>query len=174
MKVYKVDTLSTHGGSIRIYGCHIDQNKIIDDSFTNLIEKEKKYGVTDIDFYKNFTQKAEDIKNEFHAFLIDCKKRNLMVCGYGAAAKGNTLLNYSGIKKDLIKFVCDAAPAKQDKFLPGSNVPILHPDVLKQENNIDYVIIFPWNIADEVISQLDFLKIKGTKFVKAIPKLTII
>jgi len=174
LKVYKVDTLSTHGGSIRIYGCHIDQDKIIDDSFTNLIEKEKEYGITDINFYKNFTEKAEHIKNEFHAFLIDCKKRNLLVCGYGAAAKGNTLLNYSGVKKDLIKFVCDAAPAKQNKFLPGSNIPILHPDILKQENNIDYVVIFPWNIADEVISQLDFLKIKGTKFVKAIPKLTII
>ena len=76
--------------------------------------------------------------------------------------------------QDLIKFVCDAAPAKQNKFLPGSNIPILHPDVLKQENNIDYVVIFPWNIADEVISQLDFLKNKGTKFVKAIPKLSII
>ena len=84
------------------------------------------------------------------------------------------MLNYSGIKKDLISFVCDAASAKQNKFLPGSNIPILHPDILNQENNIDYIIIFPWNIADEIISQLAFLKKTGTKFVKAIPKLTII
>ena len=174
LKVYKVDTLSTHGGSIRVYGCHINNNKTIDNSYNNLLAKEKAEGIDDINFYKNFNKKAENIKNEFHAFLIDCKKNNLIVCGYGAAAKGNTLLNYSGVKKDLIKFVCDAAPAKQNKFLPGSNIPILHPDVLKQENNIDYVVIFPWNIADEVISQLDFLKNKGTKFVKAIPKLSII
>lgn len=174
LKVYKVDTLPTHGGSIRVYGCHIDDNKTIDNSFSTLINKEKAEGIDDINFYKNFSQKAENIKNEFHAFLLDCKKNNLIVCGYGAAAKGNTLLNYSGVKKDLIKFVCDAAPAKQNKFLPGSNIPILHPDVLKKENNIDYVVIFPWNIADEVISQLDFLKTQGTKFVKAIPKLSII
>ena len=174
LKVYKVDTLPTHGGSIRVYGCHIDDNKTIDNSFSTLINKEKAEGIDDINFYKNFSQKAENIKNEFHAFLLDCKKNNLIVCGYGAAAKGNTLLNYSGVKKDLIKFVCDAAPAKQNKFLPGSNIPILHPDVLRKENNIDYVVIFPWNIADEVISQLDFLKTQGTKFVKAIPKLSII
>ena len=174
LKVYKVDTLPTHGGSIRVYGCHIDDNKTIDNSFSTLINKEKAEGIDDINFYKNFSQKAENIKNEFHAFLLDCKKNNLIVCGYGAAAKGNTLLNYSGVKKDLIKFVCDAAPAKQNKFLPGSNIPILHPDVLRKENNIDYVVIFPWNIADEVIFLLDFLKTQGTKFVKAIPKLSII
>ena len=174
LKIYKVDILSTHGGSIRVYGCHIDEDKIIDNSFNSLLEKEKAHGVDDLNFYKNFNKKAEDIKNEFHSFLIDCKKNDLTVCGYGAAAKGNTLLNYSGIKKDLISFVCDAASAKQNKFLPGSNIPILHPDILNQENNIDYIIIFPWNIADEIISQLDFLKKTGTKFVKAIPKLTII
>ena len=93
LKVYKVDILSTHGGSIRVYGCHINDDKIIDNSFSTLLEKEKEEGLDDINFYKNFSKKAEDIKNEFHSFLIDCKKNNLTVCGYGAAAKGNTLLN---------------------------------------------------------------------------------
>ena len=174
LKIYKVDKLQTHGGSIRIYGCHIDDDKVVDKSYKELIDKEIELGINNIDFYKNFNYTAEKIKNEFHRFLIDCKEKNLFVCAYGAAAKGNTLLNYCGIKNDLISFVCDAAEAKQNKFLPGSKIPIVHPDTLKNESIIDYVIIFPWNIADEVIAQLDFLRLNGTKFVKAIPKLTII
>lgn len=174
LKIYKVDNLQTHGGSIRIYGCHKEKNILIDKSYNDLVNKEIKLGINDINFYKNFNKIAEKIKDEFYQFLIDCKEKDLFVCAYGAAAKGNTLLNYCGIKDDLINFVCDAAEAKQNKFLPGSKIPILHPDVLKNEKKIDFVIIFPWNIADEVTAQLDYLKANGTKFVIAIPKLTII
>jgi hypothetical protein len=174
LKIYKVDNLQTHGGSIRIYGCHKDNNMLIDKSYSDLINKEIKLGINDINFYKNFNKVAEKIKDEFYKFLIDCKEKDLFVCAYGAAAKGNTLLNYCGIKDNLISFVCDAAEAKQNKFLPGSKIPILHPDILKNEKKIDFVIIFPWNIADEVTAQLDYLKANGTKFVMAIPKLTII
>tara|TARA_B100001564_G_scaffold356665_1_gene371309 strand:+ start:3805 stop:5028 length:1224 start_codon:yes stop_codon:yes gene_type:complete len=174
LKIYKVDKLQTHGGSLRIYGCHKENNMMIDKSYKDLINKEIKSGINDINFYKNFNKIAEKIKDEFYKFLIDCKEKDLFVCAYGAAAKGNTLLNYCGIKDNLINFVCDAAEAKQNKFLPGSKIPIVHPDVLKNEKKIDFVIIFPWNIADEVIAKLDFLKANGTKFVMAIPKLTII
>lgn len=174
LKIYKVDKLQTHGGSLRIYGCHKENNMLIDKSYNDLINKEIKLGISDINFYKNFNKIAEKIKDEFYKFLIDCKEKDLFVCAYGAAAKGNTLLNYCGIKDNLINFVCDAAEAKQNKFLPGSKIPIVHPDVLKNEKKIDFVIIFPWNIADEVIAKLDYLKANGTKFVMAIPKLTII
>lgn len=174
LKIYKVDKLQTHGGSLRIYGCHKENNMLIDKSYNDLINKEIKLGISDINFYKNFNKIAEKIKDEFYKFLIDCKEKDLFVCAYGAAAKGNTLLNYCGIKDNLINFVCDAAEAKQNKFLPGSKIPIVHPDVLKNEKKIDFVIIFPWNIADEVIAKLDYLKANGTKFVMAIPKLTIL
>ncbi len=174
LKIYKVKKLQTHGGSIRIYGCHIDDDKVIDKSYDELINEEIELGINSINFYTNFNKNAEKIKTEFQRFLLDCKEKNLFVCAYGAAAKGNTLLNFCGIKDDLISFVCDAAEAKQNKFMPGSKIPIVHPDTLKKEKKIDFVLILPWNIADEVIAQLDFLKLKGTKFVKAIPKLTII
>ena len=174
LKIYKVKKLQTHGGSIRIYGCHIDDDKLIDKSYDELINEEIELGINSINFYTNFNKNAEKIKKEFQRFLLDCKEKNLFVCAYGAAAKGNTLLNFCGIKDDLISFVCDAAESKQNKFLPGSKIPIVHPDTLKNEKKIDYVLILPWNISDEVIAQLDFLKSKGTKFVKAIPKLTII
>ncbi len=174
LKIYKVDRLSTHGGSLRIYGCHIDDNKIIDDSYKNLINEELNSGINSIHFYKDFNKRAQKIKNEYISFLKDCKKKGLFVCAYGAAAKGNTLLNYCDIKNDLIKFVCDAAESKQNKLLPGSKIPILHPNELRNHDKIDFVLIFPWNIAEEIISELDFLKDSGTKFVKAIPELTII
>ena len=174
LKIYKVDKLSTHGGSIRIYGCHANCDKPVESSYKDMLHMEMELGINDINYYENFKHKVEKIKNEFCKFLQECKENDLFVCAYGAAAKGNTLLNYCGIKDDLIKFVCDAAEAKQNKFLPGSKIPILHPDILKQYEKIDYVLIFPWNISDEIISQLDFLKSTGTKFVKAIPQLTII
>ena len=174
LKIYKVDKLSTHGGSLRIYGCHLDDDKEIDNSYKNLINEELISGIDKMDFYKDFNKRAQEIKNEFISFLNDCKKKGLFVCAYGAAAKGNTLLNYCNVKNDLISFVCDAAESKQNKFLPGSKIPILHPEALKKQDKIDYVLIFPWNIAEEIISELDFLKNQGTKFVKAIPKLTII
>jgi hypothetical protein len=174
LKIYKVDKLSTHGGSLRIYGCHLDDNKEIDSSYKNLINEELTYGINHMDFYKDFNKRAKEIKNEYILFLNDCKKKGLFVCAYGAAAKGNTLLNYCNVKNDLINFVCDAAESKQNKFLPGSKIPILHPEALKRPDKIDYVLIFPWNIAEEIISELDFLKNQGTKFVIAIPKLIII
>mgnify|MGYP001320645250 CR=1 FL=1 len=174
LDVFKVDELSTHGGSLRVYGCHKGAGNFkIDRSVVNQLKIEEDFGLKDLNTYIDFQQEAECIKYKFLEFLLDQKKKKKRVCAYGAAAKGNTLLNYAGIKNDLIEFVCDAAPSKQNKFLPGSHIPILHPSVL-EETDIDFIVIFPWNITDEIISSLGHLKEKGTKFVKAVPSLTIL
>ena len=112
-------------------------------------------------------------KNDFLSFLINLKKEGYKVAGYGAAAKANTILNYAGIKPDLLPFICDASKAKQGKYMPGSKIPILHPSKL-DEFHPDYIIIFPWNIEKEIISNLNKLVNNNTKFVKIIPYLQVI
>ena len=174
LNVFKIEELSTHGGSLRVYGCHKDSKKFnVTQSVINQLKKEEDFGLKDLNTYINFQQKAEKIKDEFITFLLEQKRKNKKVCAYGAAAKGNTLLNYAGIRTDLIDFVCDAAPSKQNKFLPGSHIPILHPSKL-EEVDVDFIIIFPWNIADEIITNFKHLKKNGTQFVKAVPHLTIL
>jgi len=123
--------------------------------------------------YLGFQAKADAVKNGLLRFLLDTKSKGKTVAGYGAAAKGNTLLNYAGVKPDLLPFVCDAAKAKQGKFMPGSHIPILSPDALER-NRPDYVLILPWNIAEEVRTQLSHLSEKGTRFVTAVPDLRIL
>ena len=127
----------------------------------------------DLNTYQQFQKKADLIKNDFLEFLIEQKKLGKVVAAYGAAAKGNTLMNYAGVKPDLLPFVCDAALAKQNKFMPGSHIPICAPKALAEQNP-DFVVILPWNIAEEVMKQNAELVATGTKFVKAIPSLTIL
>jgi hypothetical protein len=171
LKVFDVDEISTHGGSLRIYGCNNSDPREITNNFKNVLNAEKKYGLQELETYKNFQNKVEIIKNELISFLIEKKKSGKKVAAYGAAAKGNTLLNYAGIKSDLISFVCDAAYAKQNKYLPGSHIPIYPPDKLKSVAP-DYVVILPWNIAEEITEQNRSLIENGTKFVSFVPKLT--
>ena len=172
LRIFNVEELPTHGGSLRVYGCH---DADIRQTFSNVIEildLEKKRGLMDLNLYREFQNNAEAIKNDFLIFLVEQKKSGKRVAAYGAAAKGNTLLNYAGIKSDLISFVCDAALAKQNKFLPGSHIPILRPEALLLEQ-LDYVVILPWNIVDEVKSQYAHLIESGVKFVTVIPSLRI-
>ena len=124
-------------------------------------------GLQDMAPYRDFQQQVERIKDDFLCFLIDLKKRGKTIAGYGAAAKGNTLLNYAGVKPDLLPFVCDAATSKQDTFLPGSRIPVLSPDVLL-EAKPDYVLILPWNIAEEIKNDLRSQGLDCT-FVTAVP-----
>jgi hypothetical protein len=120
-----------------------------------------------------FQPRADKIKDNLLSFLIEQKRLGKKVAAYGAAAKGNTLLNYAGVKPDLVEFVCDAAPAKQGKFMPGSHIPILHPtEMLKR--HFDYVLILPWNIAPEVVQQNAVLKTKGVRFVTVVPELAVL
>lgn len=169
LRVWDVEELPTHGGSLRIYGCHKESTRSSTEELKALLAEEVKRGMQTIAPYANFQQRADKIKNDLLEFLIKQKKAGKLVAAYGAAAKGNTLLNYAGIKTDLLPFVSDAATAKQDKFMPGSHIPILNPRAIA-EAKPDYVLILPWNIADEVKSQLS-QDLPDTQFVAAVPEL---
>lgn len=170
LRVFDVEELPTHGGSLRIYGCHSNSGHRDSDALQRLLAEENDRGMTTPDFYENFQQRAENIKDQLLEFLLDAKRNGKKVAAYGAAAKGNTLLNFSGVRPDLVSFVCDAAPAKQGKFLPGSHIPIFPPDMLN-ERHVDYILILPWNIATEVRSQLAGQLPDTVKFVTAVPEL---
>ena len=126
--------------------------------------------MNNLDTYLSFQPKADKVKNDLLTFLVEKKRNGKKVAAYGAAAKGNTLLNYAGVKPDLLPFVCDAASAKQNKFMPGSHIPILPPERLK-DMMPNYVLILPWNISDEIKEQLHFIEEQGIRFVVAIPSL---
>lgn len=174
LELFDVDELPTHGGSLRIYAKHKEDNtKEISPNVVALLKKEKEKGLAGLAYYDNFQQKALDVKLALTAFLIEQKKAGKSVAAYGAAAKGNTLLNYCGIKADLIDFVVDRNPAKQNKFLPASHIPVKNEDHLKAEKP-EYVIILPWNLKDEITEQLAYIKDWGAQFIVPIPKLEII
>lgn len=174
LKMFDLEELPTHGGSLRIYACHEeDISKKIGENVEALQKKEASKGITDLDYYSGFTEKALQVKINLLDFLIKQKRENKKVAAYGAAAKGNTLLNYCGVKNDLIEYVVDANPNKQNKFLPASHIPVFDENFLK-EHKPDYVIIFPWNLQKEVITQLDYIRSWGGKFVIPIPELKII
>jgi SAM-dependent methyltransferase len=172
LKIWKVEELSTHGGSLRVYGCHSEQPMDTDGSVTEILQREIQFGLKDLQTYLNFQHHADKIKNDLLTFLIEQKREGKSVAAYGAAAKGNTLLNYAGIKPDLLPFVCDASTAKQGKFMPGSHIPILHPNHIGS-TKLDYILILPWNIAEEVQLQYSSLRGKGLKFITVVPNLII-
>lgn len=173
LELFDVDEIPTHGGSLRIYGKHKeDTTKYIHDNVYRLREIEAKKGIADLHYYKDFQNKSESLKYDFIDFLIFQKKSGKKIAAYGAAAKGNTLLNYCGIKNDLIEFVVDANPFKQGKFLPASHIAVVEETRLKKYQP-DYVIIFPWNLKEEISQQLSYIKNWGGQFVVAIPSLQI-
>jgi len=170
LRIWNVEELSTHGGSLRIYGCHESDDRSKLPPVDAILKAERICGLQDLSIYKTFQAKADLIKNEFIEFLITQKKLGKKVIAYGAAAKGNTLLNYAGIKPDLLPLVCDAASSKQDKFMPGSHIPIMKPDILAKDH-YDFVVILPWNISEEVQKQTAKFLQPSTRFVTAIPSL---
>jgi SAM-dependent methyltransferase len=172
LRLFDVEQLPTHGGSLRIYGCHVEDPRETTESVQVLLNEEKLRGMRQIDTYLSFQPNANKIKNDLLAFLIEQKHAGKVVAGYGAAAKGNTLLNYAGIKPELLPFVCDAASSKQGNYLPGSHIPIYPPDYIK-ERKPDYILILPWNLKKEIINQLKYIKEWGAKFVLPIPVLEI-
>lgn len=173
LRIYDVEELSTHGGSLRVYGCHKQDPRLTTNVVTKILEEEVKSGLQTLNPYQSFQEKANRVKDDLLAFLLKQKTDGKTVAAYGAAAKGNTLLNYAGVKPDLLAFVCDAAPAKQNKFMPGSHIPILTPGVL-QDRRPDFLLILPWNIASEVAQQCSHLAVLGTRFVSAVPRLKVI
>lgn len=172
LRVCDVEQIPTHGGSLRVYGCHADDARVDGAAVARVLAEEVASGLQDLATYQRFQREADKVKNRLLAFLIEAKEAGKTVAAYGAAAKGNTLMNYSGVKPDLVSFVCDAATSKQDKFMPGSHIPILAPEQLR-ERRPDYVLILPWNIADEVVKSNEFVREWGGKFVVAVPALRI-
>lgn len=173
LSVFDVEELHTHGGSLRVYAQLTDLGKReVGSNVTALLQREDVAGISTSAFYGGFQAKANKVKNDFVAFLIEAKNAGKTVAGYGAAAKGNTLLNYAGVRSDLLPYVVDLNPAKQNKFLPGCRIPIVAEDYLKQSRP-DYVVILPWNLREEVITQLSYIRDWGGQFVTAVPTLKI-
>jgi SAM-dependent methyltransferase len=172
LDIFDVEQLPTHGGSLRIYASKTALGKSATENVQRIIDMEIDNGLQDLDTYLGFQQKIDKLTKDLVDFLESQKQAGKTVLGYGAAAKGNTLLNYAGIKVDLLPAICDAAPSKQGKLMPGSQIPIYSPDYLSK-NRPNYLLILPWNIADEVKNQNAELAKVGTKFVTVAPMLKI-
>ena len=173
LELFDVDEIPTHGGSLRIYARHMENEALpVSANVRNLLNKETGRGMTGLSYYTGFQQRALEVKMDVLNFLTEQKKAGRLVAAYGAAAKGNTLLNYSGVRSDLIAFVVDANPAKQGKFLPASHIPVVNEQELKDKKP-PFVIILPWNIKDEIIKQLGSIREWGGQFVVFIPKLSV-
>lgn len=173
LTVFDIEELSTHGGSLRVFAQRSDtMPHPISETVTEMLERETRFGLSRLRTFSDFEQATQGLKNAFLKFLIEAKEDGKTVAAYGAAAKGNTFLNYAGIRPDLIEYVIDANPAKQHKFMPGSRIPILAQDYL-QERKPDYIVILPWNLQTEISKQLEYTREWGAKFVTAIPQLRI-
>jgi len=172
LRVWHIEELPTHGGSLRVYGCHQEDNRATTSSVDAILKQEKGEGLQTLETYTTFQQLADEVKNGILQFLIEQKQAGKKVVAYGAAAKGNTLLNYAGVKPDLLPFVCDAAEAKQGKYMPGSHIPILTPNALRSDRP-DVVLILPWNIAEEIKKQLGS-DLTESQFVTAVPELRVL
>jgi hypothetical protein len=172
LRIWDVEQLPTHGGSLRIYGCHDEDPRVTTDAIDILLAEEASRGLQTQALYEAFQAKANKVKDDLLIFLLEQKRAGKKVVAYGAAAKGNTLLNYAGVKPDLVAFVCDAAASKQGQYMPGSHIPILPPSAL-YDGELDTILILPWNIATEVKQQTSALAERGVKFVTAVPYLVI-
>jgi len=172
--VFDVDILPTHGGSLRVYAQRADSKPFqTSQAVQQLLSEEKRIGVSSIEYYEGFQAQANKVKNDLISFLIDAQRRRKKVAAYGAAAKGNTLLNYAGIRADLISFVVDKSPSKQGKYLPGSRIPVLS-EVEIEAQKPDYILILPWNLTTEIVEQLRYAREWGATFLRAVPKLELL
>ena len=172
LHIWHVEELPTHGGSLRVYGCHQEDQRSTRDSVYRLLKEEIQFGLQDLQTYLDFQSRADRIKDDLLMFLVKQKRAGKKVAAYGAAAKGNTLLNYAGVKPDLLKFVCDLAEAKQNKFMPGSHIPIYDPAQVNW-SEFDFVVILPWNIASEIKTQLSPYLNSDALFITAVPDLVV-
>lgn len=174
LTMFDVEEIPTHGGSLRIYARHADNDALpVSPNVAALLKKEADAGLTDMAYYSGLQSKALRVKMDLLSFLIEQKRAGKSVAAYGAAAKGNTLLNFCGVKNDLIDFVVDANPAKQHKFLPASHIPVVQEAVLKQEKP-DFVLLLPWNLTDEIVRQLAYIREWNGQFVIPIPSLQVL
>ena len=174
LKIFDVEELETHGGSLRIFACHNNLNKYdISKSVAEMLRREETACLLDMTAYTHFEKRVQQTKRDLLALLIQLKNAGKNIVAYGAAAKGNTLLNYCGIGTDFINYVVDKNPNKQGVFLPGSRIPVLAPDIIKQTKP-DYVLVLPWNLKSEITEQLSYIKDWQGKFIFAIPHVEVI
>jgi len=173
LKIFDVEELHTHGGSLRIYACHSeDISRPVDQRVADLIGKEDTAGFSMLEHYLSFNEKAKETKRNILDFLIKVKNEGKSIVGYGAPAKGNTLLNYCAIRTDFIDYTVDRSPHKQDQYLPGSHIPIYHPDKIRQTKP-DYLLILPWNIKEEIMEQMSYIRDWKGKFIVLIPEVKV-
>ena len=173
LKVFDVEELASHGGSLRVYACHAqDQTHALEPSVRRLIEEEEKAGLDSTEGYRNFSGQVKATKVALVDFLLTAAREGKSVAGYGAPGKSATLLHYCGIGKDLIEYTVDRSPHKQGRFLPGTHIPIYHPDRIR-DTKPDYVLILPWNLKDEIMQQLQFIREWGGRFVVPIPEVAV-
>lgn len=173
LQVFNVELLPTHGGSLRVFACHADEQRPATAAVVECLRQESMAGLHQLSIYQDFQALVDRVKNSLLSFLLTQRQAGKTVAAYGAAAKGNTLLNYAGVRPDLLPYVCDAAGSKQGRFMPGSHIPIVSPEVM-MANPPDFVLILPWNLVDEVSQQLAPLRAAGTRLVVAVPRLEIL
>jgi hypothetical protein len=174
LRLFDVEELPTHGGSLRIYAAHSDDaDKPESAAARELAEREREAGYEQLDTYLGYGRRVEQDKRQILRFLIDLKEQGLRVVAYGAPAKGNTLLNYCGLRREFIDYTCDLNPHKQGHFLPGSHIPIRSPEEIRADKP-DIVLILPWNLKDEIVEQLGFIREWGGRFAARMPELTLL
>ncbi len=174
LRLFDVEELSTHGGSLRIYARHeADSSRPVSPRIEELKQRERDYGLEQMETYHAFGAQVEETKAKLLEFLIAARRAGKTVVGYGAPAKGNTLLNYCGVRTDFIEYTVDRSPHKQGRFLPGSRLPILHPDAIAQTKP-DYLLILPWNLREEIVEQMSFIREWGCRFVVPIPEVEVL
>ena len=174
LKIFDVEELSTHGGSLRLFITHFDNNQISETSeVASIVEQEKKFGLTQINTYENFSKNIIKIKTNLLDFVEKAKKNSKNIICYGAPAKGNTLLNYCGFSKTLIDYTVDKNPNKQNLFLPGTHIPIFPPEKIK-ETKPDFILVLPWNLQDEILNELNYVKSWGCQFIIPIPEVKVL
>ena len=173
LKIFDVEELPTHGGSLRIYVCHLeDDSKMTNEHVNTLLEREEIEGFANLNFYLTFNEKIKATKRSILYFMNKSKNEEKSIVGYGAPAKGNTLLNYCGMRQDYIDYTVDRSPHKQGYFLPGTHIPIHHPDKIK-ETKPDYIVILPWNLKNEIMQQMAHIREWRGRFVTLIPEVKI-
>ena len=170
--LFDVEEVPTHGGSLRIYGKHNAGEIQLSDRAIKLKDKEIQAGLDKLEPYLKFGEKVKETKRKLLSFLIEAKSQGKVIAAYGAPAKGNTLLNYCGVRTDFIDYTVDRSPHKQNLMLPGTHIPIMHPDRIK-ETKPDYLLILPWNLKDEIIAQTSFIREWGGSFVVPIPEVRV-
>jgi SAM-dependent methyltransferase len=172
LSVFDVEEIPTHGGSLRVYAQRSAGTCPRRAAVGKLLDRERAAGILTDSYYAGFQSRTDRVKNDFLRFLVDAKREGKKVAGYGAAAKGNTLMNYAGVRPDLMPYVVDKSPAKQGKFLPGTRIPIVSEQRIRSEHP-DFVVVLPWNLWDEVTTDLGYIRDWGGRCVRAVPELQV-